>query len=73
MSKTPEELAERWIKEYIGDATNFELAENSFIAGYQAAKDKYDAQIKELKANWTYCCEDKARLLQELAAKEDKS
>ncbi len=45
----------------------------AFLSGYQAAKDKYEVKLKEVSANWTFCCEDKARLLQELAAKEDKS
>ena len=48
----------------------FELAIGKY--GFEALRNKYEAQITELKANFTFCCEDKTRLLQELAAKEDK-
>lgn len=62
MSKTPEELAHEWSVTEGGDL--------GFLAGYKAAQDKYEAEITELKTNFTFCCGDKARLLQELAAKE---
>jgi len=70
MDKTPEELAEEYLKnnhEYFSAKEAFLAA---YKAGYQAASAEYEARIKEVSANWTFCCEDKARLLQELAAKE---
>jgi hypothetical protein len=83
MSKTPKELAEEY-SQIIKASQDVDLDDlswsliseweaESFLAGYQAAKDKYEVKLKEVSANWTFCCEDKAKLLQELAAKEDKS
>ena len=78
MNKTPEELAEKWANKegdlWFADISTYtdghkSAVKQGFLAGYKAR----DKEIAELKTNWTFCCEDKARLLQELAAKEDKS
>jgi len=71
MNKTPEELAEKYANSVeascCGTSDIIIEAEKSFLAGYQAAKDEYEAKLKEVSTNWTFCCEDKARLLQEIA------
>lgn len=77
--KTPEQMAKEYGFEvtkhtantgyyWVMDETN--LAINGFLAGYQAAKDEDKAKVQELEANWKFCCEDKARLLNELAVAE---
>jgi hypothetical protein len=64
--KTPEELAEKHGNSVeascCGTSDIIIEAEKSFLAGYQAR----NKEVAELKANWTFCCEDKARLLKEL-------
>jgi len=64
MSKIPEELAADYVHAWWGPLEdNMTLAtRQAFIAGYQAR----DKEIAELKTNWTFCCEDKARLIKEL-------
>jgi hypothetical protein len=66
MNKTPEELAEDWCNKHPCHLQMTCHAEG-YLAGYEAAKDQYEAKLKEVSANWTFCCEDKARLLQEIA------
>ena len=70
MDKTPEELAEEYASSITRESERFIRQDISFafFSGYQAAKDQYEAKLKEVSANWTFCCEDKARLLQEIAA-----
>lgn len=73
--KTPEEMAIRYsdLREFADRRLDHKakmLLEQGFLAGYQAAKDEDQAKMQELKANWTFCCEDKARLLKELAVAE---
>jgi hypothetical protein len=73
--KTPEELAEGYLDQdevacSAIDHAAEHLVKKAFLDGYQAAKDKYNAKMQELEANWKFCCEDKARLLKELAAAE---
>jgi hypothetical protein len=68
--KTPEEMA----KEYADTITTsccgtsdiIIEAEKAFLAGYKSRQQEID----ELKANWTFACEDKARALKELARAE---
>ena len=62
MSKTPEEMAEEY------GASPHE--KDAFLAGYKAAMNENKPKVQELEANWKFCCEDKARLLNELAAAE---
>lgn len=53
MIKTPEELAE----EYASDEYEYDAAKEAFLAGYQAARDEYEAKIKELETeldNWQH-------------------
>jgi len=65
--KTPEEMARDWSRErtmqpcpngynmWIMD--EWRLAEEAFLAGYQAARDEYEAKIKELETeldNWQH-------------------
>lgn len=48
--KTPEELAEEWVsKNTTGSETYEHGLRNGFLAGYQAAKETYEARIKELE------------------------
>jgi len=66
MSKTPEELAEEFASEcltdpsYILNKAGFLagiLSKAVFLAGYEAAKDQYEAKIKELETeldNWNH-------------------
>ena len=68
MNKTPEELAKEYCNQFSWNDPREEDAHDAFLAGYQAAKDEYEAKLKEVSTNWTFCCEDKARLLQEIAA-----
>jgi len=73
--KTPEEMADEYAAIRSVADESVVLGANpwtkgAFIAGYQAAKDEYQAKMQELEANWKFCCEDKARLLNELAAAE---
>ena len=66
MTKTPEEMAE----EYIEDNDECEHAGQAWLAGYKAAMNENKPKVQELEANWKFCCKDKARLLNELAAAE---
>lgn len=61
--KTPEQMATEFL-------LKSDCAHSGFLAGYQAAKDEDQAKMQNLEANWKFCCEDKARLLNELAAAE---
>jgi hypothetical protein len=73
--KTPETLAEEWSTKRTKDAPSYnnkrlveewKLAKYSFLAGYRAR----DKEVADLKTNWTFCCEDKARLIKELGKAE---
>lgn len=64
--KTPEEMAEEYAKTE-GQPWG---CEQHFLAGYKAAMNENKQKVQELEANWKFCCEDKARLLNELAAAE---
>lgn len=73
--KTPEQMAQEYSDQdkVACDAINHaaeHLIKDAFLAGYQAAKDEDKAKMQELQANWTFCCEDKHRLIKELAALE---
>ncbi len=71
--KTPEEMAEDWLlgRWYaVHDPTISGESKVAFLAGYQAAKDEDKAKLQNLEANWKFCCEDKNRLIKELAATE---
>jgi len=66
MNKTPEELAEEYKNKIaqrdiyaMGTLSQRELdyLKEGFLAGYQAAKDQYEAKIKELETeldNWNH-------------------
>lgn len=74
MSKTPEEMAEEYTKDWWGNLPEAEgmrkSARENFLAGYKAAMNENKPKVQELEANWKFCCEDKARVLNELAAAE---
>jgi len=48
MSKTPEELAEKYVENY--DEMDVDIAEEAFLAGYQAAKEHAHAALEEAEA-----------------------
>lgn len=60
MSKTPEELCKEWTKQNLDIATHaycYGAVNHSFVAGYKAAQEKYEARIKELEIeldNWKH-------------------
>jgi len=74
MAKTPEELAEEYSKFDAATDIGTDLGSyrqglfEGYLAGYQAR----DKEVAELKTNWTFCCEDKARLIKELGQAEAK-
>lgn len=70
--KTPEQMAEEYADNSDERRGHFpwKQVKDSYLAGYQAAKDEDKAKMQELKTNWKFCCENKARLLNELAAAE---
>jgi hypothetical protein len=52
VNKTPEELAEEYLRKmwgHDGDATEEMHCVSDFLGGYQAAQEKYEARIKELE------------------------
>jgi hypothetical protein len=58
MTKTPEELAEEYADYHVVKGIDFirvhcqgtiERTKNAWLSGYQAAKEKYEARIKELE------------------------
>ena len=56
MTKTPEQLAEEYINHVLESQCDcsYRIA---FLAGYQAAKDEYEAKIQELETqleNWQH-------------------
>jgi hypothetical protein len=54
MTKTPEELAEEYIR-YDNESAYW--TKHAFLAGYQAAKDEYKTKISELEIeleNWKH-------------------
>lgn len=55
--KTPEELAREYADGLVFDEGMFNTGERAFLAGYQAARDEYEAKIKELETeldNWQH-------------------
>lgn len=68
--KTPEQMAGEYAHANTSYGHSYSIAREAFLAGYQAAKDEDNAKMQELEANWKFCCEDKARLLNELAVAE---
>ena len=53
MSKTPEEMAEEYTRDWWGGLPEAEgmrkSARENFLAGYKAAQETYEAEIRELK------------------------
>jgi hypothetical protein len=53
MNKTPEELAEEYTKDWWGNLPEAEgmrkSARENFLAGYKAAQNTYEDEIRELK------------------------
>jgi hypothetical protein len=70
--KTPEEMAEEYASSITRESERFIRSdvEYAFLAGYKAAQETCKVIVTELKANWTFCCEDKSRLLKELSKAE---
>tara|TARA_R110000868_G_C10441265_1_gene725354 strand:- start:61 stop:273 length:213 start_codon:yes stop_codon:yes gene_type:complete len=61
MSKTPEEVAEEYTKDWWGNLPEAEgmrkSAKENFLAGYKAAQQEYEAKIQELETqleNWQH-------------------
>lgn len=64
--KTPEEMAYDYGEKFDG----IQISKNDINIAWYAGFESRQKEINELKANWTFACEDKVRALKELARAE---